>query len=104
MVLQLSERTNHRVKLEALAISVFFMTYAAWFGSGFSTNLSRFQPTCLVDMRAAGQATYFNAAFHFLRMYNSIFRRISHGATRLQEILAGRVAAQIYDAPAFQGD
>ena len=54
-------------------------------------------------MREAGQATYFNAAFHFLRIYDFIFRRISHGATRLQEILADRVAAQIYGAPAFQG-
>lgn len=54
-------------------------------------------------MRAAGQATYINAAFHFLRIYNFIFRRISHGATRLQEILADRVAAQIYGAPAFEG-
>jgi Zn-dependent protease with chaperone function len=52
-------------------------------------------------MREAGQATYINAAFHFLRLYNFIFRRISHGATRLQEILADRVAAQIYGAPAF---
>jgi hypothetical protein len=53
-------------------------------------------------MRQAGQATYFNAAFHFLRIYNFIFRRIRHGATRLQEILADRVAAQTYGAPAFQ--
>jgi len=44
-----------------------------------------------------------NAAFHFPRVYNFIFRRISHGATRLQEILADRVAAQIYGAPAFEG-
>jgi Zn-dependent protease with chaperone function len=54
-------------------------------------------------MRAAGQATYMNVAFHFLRVYNFIFRRISHGATRLQEILADRVAAQIYGAQAFEG-
>jgi hypothetical protein len=54
-------------------------------------------------MREAGQATYINAAFHFLRAYNFIFRRISHGATRLQEILADRVAAQIYGAAAFEG-
>ena len=54
-------------------------------------------------MRQAGQATYFNAAFHFLRIYNFIFRRISHGATRLQEILADRVAAQRYGALAFEG-
>ena len=54
-------------------------------------------------MRAAGQATWMNVAFHFLRLYNFIFRRISHGATRLQEVLADRVAAQAYGAAAFEG-
>lgn len=54
-------------------------------------------------MLEAGQATWLNVAFHFLRLYNFIFRRISHGATRLQEILADRVAAQTYGAPAFEG-
>ena len=53
-------------------------------------------------MRQAGQATYFNAAFHFPRIYNFIFHRISPEATRLQEILADRVAAQTYGATAFQ--
>lgn len=54
-------------------------------------------------MYSAGQATWLNAAFHFLRAYNFIFRRISHGATRLQEVLADRVAAQTYGAFAFEG-
>jgi len=54
-------------------------------------------------MRDAGQATQFNVAFHFLRAYDFIFRRISHGATRLQEILADRVAAQSYGALALEG-
>jgi hypothetical protein len=54
-------------------------------------------------MVEAGQATWLNIAFHFLKLYNFIFRRISHGATRLQEILADRVAAQHYGAPAFEG-
>jgi len=53
-------------------------------------------------MYAAGQATTLNVAFHFLRIYNFIFRRISHGATRLQEILADRVAAQAYGTAAFE--
>lgn len=53
-------------------------------------------------MYVAGQATALNAAFHFLRIYNFIFRRISHGATRLQEILADRVAAQTYGTLAFE--
>jgi len=54
-------------------------------------------------MRDAGQATQFNVAFQFLRAYDFIFRRISHGATRLQEILADRVAAQSYGALALEG-
>jgi len=56
-----------------------------------------------VAMCQAGQATYSNVAFHFLRFYNFLFRRISHGATRLQEILADRVAAQTYGALALEG-
>lgn len=55
-----------------------------------------------IAMYQAGQATSINLAFHFLRAYQFIFRRISHGATRLQEVLADRVAAQIYGAPAFE--
>ena len=50
----------------------------------------------------AGQATWLNLGFHFLRIYHFIFRRISHGATRLQEVLADRVAAQHYGAFAFE--
>ena len=50
----------------------------------------------------AGQATWLNLGFHFLRIYHFIFRRIAHGATRLQEVLADRVAAQHYGAFAFE--
>lgn len=56
-----------------------------------------------ITMYEAGQATRFNVAFQFLRLYHFIFRRISHGATRLQEILADRVAAQTYGPAAFEG-
>lgn len=45
---------------------------------------------------------WWNLAFHFLRIYHFIFRRISHGATRLQEVLADRVAAAKYGAQAFE--
>ena len=41
-------------------------------------------------------------AFQFLRVYHFIFRRISHGATRLQEVLADRVAALQYGPLAFE--
>jgi Zn-dependent protease with chaperone function len=51
----------------------------------------------------AGQTVWWNMAFQFLRLYHFIFRRISNGATRLQEILADRVAAQTYGSMAFEG-
>ena len=53
-------------------------------------------------MIANEQASWLNVAFHFLRIYHFIFRRISHGATRLQEVLADRVAALQYGALAFE--
>jgi hypothetical protein len=49
-----------------------------------------------------GQAVPWNLAFQFLRVYDFLFRRISHGATRLQEILADRVAAHHYGAADFE--
>lgn len=48
------------------------------------------------------QASWWNIAFHFLRIYHFLFRRISHGATRLQEVLADRVAALNYGPHAFE--
>jgi tetratricopeptide (TPR) repeat protein len=54
------------------------------------------------SLYAAGQTVWWNIAFQFLRLYHFIFRRISHGATRLQEVLADRVAAQVYGVQAFQ--
>jgi tetratricopeptide (TPR) repeat protein/Zn-dependent protease with chaperone function len=53
-------------------------------------------------MGRAGTATVYNIAFQFLRLYHFLFRRITHGATRLQEILADRVAVYQYGAAAFQ--
>jgi len=50
----------------------------------------------------AGQAVWWNVAFQFLRVYHFIFRRITHGATRLQEILADRVAVRNYGAESFE--
>ena len=53
-------------------------------------------------MAANEQASWWNVAFQFLRIYHFIFRRLSHGATRLQEVLADRVAALNYGAHAFE--
>jgi Zn-dependent protease with chaperone function len=44
------------------------------------------------SMAKSGTATFYNIAFQFLRFYHFLFRRITHGASRLQEILADRVA------------
>lgn len=49
----------------------------------------------------SGHAVWWNIGFQFVRLYHFIFRRISHGATRLQEVQADRVAALTYGAAAF---
>ena len=49
-----------------------------------------------------GQAVWWNLAFQFLRVYDVLFRRISHGAIRLQEVLADRMAAHVYGPAAFE--
>ena len=55
-----------------------------------------------IAMARSGQAVWWNVAFQFLRLYNFLFRRISHGATRLQEVLADRIAAHKYGAAQFE--
>lgn len=54
-------------------------------------------------MIRSGQNTRWNLGFHFLRLYHKIFTRISHGAGRLQEVLADRRAAYHFGAQAFEG-
>ncbi len=53
-------------------------------------------------MIQSGQAVWWNLAFHFLRLYHFLFRRIGHGASRLQEVLADRMAALKYGAESFE--
>jgi tetratricopeptide (TPR) repeat protein len=53
-------------------------------------------------MIASRQNTCLNLGFHFLRLYYKIFTAISHGAGRLQEVLADRLAARHYGAQAFR--
>lgn len=54
------------------------------------------------SMAAGGTATVYNLGFQFLRLFHFLFRRITHGASRLQEVLADRVAAYHFGAQAFQ--
>ncbi|HEY6333027.1 MAG TPA: M48 family metallopeptidase, partial [Blastocatellia bacterium] len=53
-------------------------------------------------MVRARQAVWWNLAFQFLRVYHFIFRRLSHGATRFQEVLADKVAVMNYGAVWFE--
>jgi Zn-dependent protease with chaperone function len=46
--------------------------------------------------------TVYNIGFQFLRLFHFIFRRITHGASRLQEVLADRVAAYHFGADSFR--
>lgn len=55
-----------------------------------------------IAMIVSRQAVPWNLAFQFLRVYHFLFRRISYGATRLQEVLADRAAARLYGATAFE--
>jgi Zn-dependent protease with chaperone function len=58
--------------------------------------------TFAINIIRAGQAAWWNLGFHFVRIYHFIFRRLSHGATRLQEVLADRAAVMNYGAKAFE--
>jgi Zn-dependent protease with chaperone function len=50
----------------------------------------------------ARQNTRWNLGFRFLIIYHKLFTRISHGASRLQEVLADRLSAYHYGAQAFE--
>jgi len=56
----------------------------------------------LYSLYYAEQNVWWNIAFQFLRLYSFIFRGISFGSTRLQEMLADKVAVQHYGAVAFK--
>lgn len=53
-------------------------------------------------MARARQAVWWNIGFQFLRLYHFLFRRITYGATRLQEVLADRAAARLYGSRSFE--
>jgi Zn-dependent protease with chaperone function len=55
-----------------------------------------------IAMARAGHAVWWNLGFVFVRIYHFLFRRITFGASRLQEVLADRMAALNYGADAFE--
>jgi len=71
-------------------------------GGDVALRVQRSMMTFAIALANAGFAVWWNLAFQFLRLYNFLFRRISHGATRLQEVLADRIAIQHYGLEAFR--
>jgi Zn-dependent protease with chaperone function len=55
-----------------------------------------------VALAEAGYAVWWNLGYQFLRLYDMLFRRITHGATRMQEVLADRLAVQKYGLNTFR--
>jgi Zn-dependent protease with chaperone function len=53
-------------------------------------------------LATGGADAWYNPAWIFLNGFYRIFLRISHGASRLQEVLADRWAASLYGAAAFE--
>jgi len=51
---------------------------------------------------AKGPPRWHDIAVHFLKLYYFLFRRLSFGASRLQEVLSDRVAAAAYGPKPFQ--
>jgi Zn-dependent protease with chaperone function len=49
----------------------------------------------------SGAATWYNPAWLFFRAYYAVYLRVSQGASRLQEVLADRVAIFSYGSAAF---
>ena len=71
-------------------------------GGGFALAVRRSLLTMAQSMAEGGAATWFNPAWLFLNGFYRVFLRLSHGASRLQEVMADRCAALIAGAGAFE--
>jgi hypothetical protein len=70
-------------------------------GGAFSFATLRSMTTLLQQLVTHGAASAFNPAWHFALQYFKLYLRISHGATRLQEVLADRWAVVAYGSENF---
>jgi Zn-dependent protease with chaperone function len=70
-------------------------------GGGFALSVRRSLLTFIVGLAQSGHATPWNPAWWFAIGFYKIFLRVSQGASRLQEILADRRAAEAYGGLAF---
>lgn len=71
-------------------------------GGGFALAIRRSIFEAAEGLAQGGAATWYNPAWLFLNAFYRVFLRISHGASRLQEVLADRFAAFGYGADAFE--
>jgi len=71
-------------------------------GGGFALAVRRSVMTSAIAMAQGGAAAWYNPVWWFVRGFHSMFTRISHGAARLQELLADRMAAVSYGPAAFE--
>lgn len=53
------------------------------------------------SIESRGKVRFWHISVQFLRLYHRLFSKLSFGASRLQEILADRLAIQTYGAEAF---
>ena len=70
-------------------------------GGGFALSVRRSLLLMIVGIARSGHAVPWNPAWWFARGFYKIFLRVSQGASRLQEILADRHAAEAYGGAAF---
>jgi Zn-dependent protease with chaperone function len=70
-------------------------------GGGFALRVRRSLMLLLIGIARSGHATPWNLAWWFANGYHRVFLRVSQGASRLQEILADRRAAEAYGGAAF---
>jgi Zn-dependent protease with chaperone function/tetratricopeptide (TPR) repeat protein len=70
-------------------------------GGGFALAVRRSLMTMARGLAMAGAAAPYNPAWIFVINFDKLFLRISHGASRLQEVLADRWAAFAYGSENF---
>ena len=71
-------------------------------GGGFALAVRRSLFKTAEGLAESGTAAWYNPAWLFLLGFHRVFLVISHGASRLQEILADRWAAFTYGSRAFE--
>lgn len=71
-------------------------------GGSFALSVQRSLLAMARGLAEGGAAGWHSPAWLFLLAFERVFVRVSHGASRLQEILADRWAATTYGASAFE--